>query len=258
LCSVCLETKYAPGSGGALMTRTSCDRGKATCGCSICRDCYVSMLARRVLPRCGCGSDSSFRFRRKRGVNRSVQTEEKSSGHLEPCVHCENPIQVLKMSSNDLECDSCGGITCLVCRKGQVCGCNAPQDRGMRFSRLFPGKRLRELDENHWSSLDVPECESNAFVQCSSCRSPLEKKDACNSLDHCERTVCNVCGASSQPWEVGLPQSHWDECPRYDAEGFALAGASSSSDPVWHAWRKTRRARLIESEKDAWKEAIHQ
>jgi len=138
---------------------------------------------------------------------------------------------IFEQGSNLMHCSSGKHTCCVWCWSISCPGCtenpqlpNAPNRYfgGVRNSKITPllvEKTVRRIEQQEvWTRPHCPECDV-----------PLHKTSACNELTHCNKAICNVCGACSFPWEPPhLPSTHWSVngsqgCPRFDVGHWALS-----------------------------------
>lgn len=119
-------------------------------------------------------------------------------------VHvCKCGQKQILYTTNRIVC-SCSLSCCFECGKDTCEGCE--NSTWSRFCTL-DGLAVRK---------EVCTPKNNApNVQCA-CGQLLQKLSDCNELSHCDRKICFHCGEFTLPWETSLPQSHWDECSRWD------------------------------------------
>jgi len=127
-----------------------------------------------------------------------VPSKKKLAVHV-----CKCGLQQLLTTTARIMCP-CSLSCCFQCGKYSCDGCD--QSTWSRFCTQ-DGLAVRQscvTPTNH-----AP------HVQCA-CGQLLQKLSDCNELSHCDRKICFHCGEFTLPWETCLPQSHWDECSRWD------------------------------------------
>jgi hypothetical protein len=150
------------------------------------------------------------------------------------CPACHACRSYRPHDSYAVQCSDCDAHFCMRCESGE-CVCDAGQQPPSGWSRHFrdaQGRPLRYREvtaslrqETLRTALEAGG-QAGGHVACPTCSVRLHKTSACNELRHCKGSVvCYACGAMAYPWEKALPSSHWDSCPRWDAEDAAARAA---------------------------------